>query len=370
MPKKKVKWKPIPVVVEPEVEEEVNVESPTSRPVQEDDDVEEVISQLPQEDRIQLWRWDDPPGSQDWGYVGTYPPQGFSLDMVARTRGPGKYRLVIRGPREIEGRIKIVQKYRRVFVISGVATPPSAGGSTDLGLSVAEAFRMNLQLLQTVIAAQANQPRESMAQVVQAVAQLMKPAESPLTVALELAKLVKESGSKGGIDDLIEALRLGIDLAREGGGESSELATLGRALEKFVERIPPRSVTTPQQPQALAAALPSVPESAPQPAAEARDDVASLLELLAMGLAGPSQRDGDIDFYAQWVLEQVPDELVERVDALFGAPEYPAMLQDRLPGVYWPWARQVLMRARELYYEETTTGDDTDGLDSTGGFRH
>lgn len=349
--RKKVKrWREVPTTaLVPDDGEAANedpvteVEEPEVTP--EDEDIDEVMQQLPQEAKIELWIWDGK--ADDWGYITRYPAHGFSIDTVSKEYGPGKYRMIIRGP--IEGRMRI--RGRKMFVIGG---PPltSSGGARQpdvLSSGLVDLVRLQSEMMR----ANLSKPQESMADVVKIVAEMMRPpdrpAVDPFKQAIEIVQLLKEgSGEKAtGIKEIMEVLEMGMELGSSA-GEGDGLTVFGKSLAKLLDKMDmtgkPPSVETPASAEPV-----QIPAQS-----EAARGLQEFFQVANAVLSRAAARNADLDFYAEWVADNVPDTLDPYFAEWFGDPGYPDVMLTVFPGVAPDWLRPLLLKVRALLTEGET----------------
>ncbi len=345
--KKVKKWREVPTTAlvpdeESTTEDPVaEVEEPELTP--EDEDVEDVLQQLPQDAKVELWVWDTK--TDDWGYITRYPAHGFSIDTVAREYGPGKYRMIIRGP--IEGRMRI--RGRKMFVIGGPALAVATGaGPPDL---VSSGLVDLIKIQSEVMRANLSRPQESMGDVVKTIAELMRPATpavDPFKQSIEILQLLREGGGGGektALAEVREILEMGMELG--GGGSDDGLNVFGKSLAKLLDKMDtkPDSAPTPGTP---AAALPAQ--------TEAMRVMKEFFETANVVLGKAAARNADLDFYAEWMADNVPDTLDPFFAEWFGDPGFPDVMLSVFPGVAPDWLRPLLLKARALLTEEEEPG--------------
>lgn len=382
MPKKKRKartWKELPTAPallvpddDPaESEPMAQIEEPPA-PTEEDEDVDDVLTQLPPETVVELWRWDTK--QDDWGYVARYPVQGFTVDRVAKERGPGKYRMIIRGP--VEGRMRI--RGRKVFVVSGPEPGTLGGGGMDL---VSSGVMQLLSLQTEMMRAQLAAPKDTPAQMIAAIAQLVKPQErltaDPFKMALEIFSLLKESKSESlGIKDVLDVVERVMDMTPEGG---DGLGVLGHAVAKLVDKLDLTGhAAQAQRVRDAAEARGIATEPKNLPSSPDEKILSEFIATAAVVLERAAERGADPAFYAEWVAEQfdgLPDAVSPHIEDWLQNPAFPDILLPLFPRVEPNWLRSVLSQARALLMEEgdeyaDTSGDDSDSMDSVGGRRN
>lgn len=320
---------------EPEVEEKEQAPPPAV-----DEDVEELLSQVPQEARAELWRWGEA-SSQDWDYVGRFPVIGFSLDMVRDRFGPGKYRLIVRGPREDEsGKVRVVQLARRHFSIAGAAT--GAAGNAAGNVSMLDLLRFQMQMMQTM----AQAPRENMAELVRAIHDLSAPKSDPLQTAVQLLQLV-QGKEKAGLGEVLEVLQMGMDLGERVAEKEDSLGVFAKAFTELITKLPTKPGAAVAQVGGASAAEPK-PEIAPSQVTEVKEWIQGVDAVMAPA----SRSGGDVEEWAEWLLDQIEQyrpEMASLLPAWFADPGYPS---DMVLGLFArsdrSWLRAVLLKLREL----------------------
>lgn len=328
--------------------EEQQEEEPTDQAILPDDeDIEEAVSGLPQEARIELWKWGEPSVPDEWNYIGRLPVHGFTLDAVSRQHGGGKYRAIIRGPRIGEdGRTRVVQLHRRHFVVGGGApiTPAS-----DTGITVADMLKLNLQMMQTMMSA----PKEPMADMIRAIHELSKPQGDPLQTAIQLVQLLK--GDKSDQDSVLEILRLGIDLA----SERTDAGGIGAFAGAFAKLL--ADAKGQPAPTGAPALPPGQPVQPPQPTED--QQVEAMLQSMVQSLRIAAQRDADIDLYAEWLGDQIEGMpfLHPHVGGWLADESYPDNVLPIFVGVPEAWIRAVLNRFREMVQEQQEDQEGQEG---------
>jgi hypothetical protein len=350
--KKKATDRKTRVIVEtPDQDEESLIPEAAIAKSQEEEDVEELLTSFPQESKVELWKWDDPE-HDEWNYAGRYTIHGWSLDVVSREHGKGKYRVVVRGPKTgDDGRTRIVQLARRHFAVAGPRGVPAEQSGGLGGISMVDMFKMNMDLMRTMM----TQPREPMADLVRAIHDLNKPTTDPMQTAIQLVTLLKDDSKKGEFGEMLEVLNTGIQLA-EGRGEGDGLASFGRAFASLLEKMP--SDKGPPQVATIA------PAALPSPEMMNREFF--LMSSRFLGRA--ADRDGDIELYADWIVDQVEalPSLHPMVQQWFLDPSYPEPVLPLFPGVKPTWLRGVLLRARDIatgMEEEPDVEVEPDGSD-------
>lgn len=331
------------------------------------EDVEDFIGQLPQEARVQLWKWAEPT-ADEWNYAGAFPPHGFTLDSIARTRGAGKYLVIVRGPKTMEdGKTKVVQLARRHVSVAGNLAP--AGGATGTpGLieqGLVQLMGLQSTMLQTLM--QGMGQKESMASVVQAVAALVNkpspPALSDDLMKVLIAKaLQREDRGGGGFEELLAVLEKGMELGAAAEG-SDGLGGFAKVFADLVKDMRERRVNAPAAPPPVRVGpgvvvgeiAPAPPAPAPDPTAQAGERF--FRDMTAL-LAAPSQRNADLDLYADLVVDAIPPELDPHLNQWINDPSYPEPLLALFPGVAVVWLRALLLKVRDVLINED---DDPDG---------
>lgn len=358
-------WKPVPTrgtfTPDPaEVESEVPETSPEVIP----QEIEELLADLPQETVVKVARWDEKAG--DFKHAGLFPVQGFSLDMLAKQRGAGKFRLRIWGPKldPETGKTKMHEYARRIEHIDESLAPVVAEpekGRSWMDAALMQMMDMNMKTMQLMLTAMGQ--RESASQVVAALAPLVNKSE-PRTerdrlLELLILRSMKEKG--GDFESMLAVLEKGMELAQ--GKEVDPLATVGMELVRLVARGTGQPVPRALPPGASSAAEVPAPEVRELPP-EQRVAVKALEDLVKE--VGPlfarvSKAGLDnVDVYADVLCDAVErrPELDPHLDAWFGDVEYPTMVLPLFPEVDGTWLAAVLLKARELL-----TGDQDDDAD-------
>ena len=322
-----------------------------------DEDLEEILQQLPQETKVELAKWDDKMG--DWKYSGRFPAHGFSLELVAQQRGAGRYRFIVRGPKDDPdtGKPRVQVLAKRQFYIDEAmapAVPVPAHVASPMEAGMMQVMEANLRMTQVMLTALGQ--RETASDMVAALAPLLKPpaGDKDDLFKLLLVEVLKDRGGTGGsVKDMLAMFREGMELAK--GVEADPMATVGAELVKLVTRgmdsgearraLPPGSAENPPTP------------TVPPADAQVVKDIQSLVADLGGLFARVSRQGiGNVDGYVQvlaYELDARPS-LDPHVESWFADPTYPDMVVPLFPEVDPTWLRLLLLKVRDVLTEDAS----------------
>lgn len=325
---------------------------------QQADDLKTFLSKLGEEcPKITIHRYT--PNKPAPAYVGSTTLEDISEEMIQTEYGGGKFQVkffneegayVAAKTIHIEGPRKDLSKVEN-------PAPEPAQPSTD---PAAQAFQMQLTMLQQQIAAQ----QDLMLKVVE---KLGTPAQAPISVTdvVQLMGVMNEN-KKGGDSDSasnwIEILKLGVDIAGNGGRIPD---TGWSGVIKEVAGAVPGVLASMKQAAAPATAPPTDPEKAAQMVLvqKARDGINYLKPKAIAG--------DDVNLYIHWVAANANEPMVRPLLGLLSHPyEKLIELDAELAEPHLrPWFETLYTGLKNAFQSPDTTEVSTDE-DSGGGAGH
>lgn len=343
-------------------------------------DISEIFEGLPSEADLRLYK-KGPTGRLD--FCESYPePKDFSEEGVQRTWGPGSYRLIARVPDPKTGKLVFAKGKSKVF---SIAAPPSANGAGPAAPQGPQDFEKTMAAtLYQMLLGQMQQQQQMMSQSQEShramLAMMMQPRpdsttdllklllptllqrENPMDVAMKMADLLKPAGPAASLTEQISVMEKFMDLARK--GESPESAPVwfqafkeaAPLIEKALSRgapqpqpvrrrelpppVPPGPADAPNPP------LPKVEDAPPAPVEE--NPLLAALDALSPMLVKAAARDADPDLYAEFVLDQVPEDTLEALDFMLQTDAV-AFIVGRYPVLapHQGWVERVVAAMRQ-----------------------
>lgn len=359
-------WRPVPTARGTEVlvrtpgadpEPDPDLEPAARELTPDEEDVEEVVAQIPQEARIQVWRYEN----DDWAYLTTAIPHGFTLDALVKRWGGGKYRLVCRGPKtQDDGTVKIVQIFKRIVSVAAAANPaPGSPGAPMIEQGLSNLLTLQSTMLGTLMQ-QINGQRDSTATMIQAIGALVKPPPSfsDDLMKLLLTKVMNQDQGGSSLETMLAVLDKGMELgaAAEGGDGLGSFAKMFADLLKEVrDRRAAGGAPAPEPKQLPEATVAGHIEPKPD---DPRVLAARKFFMAATAmLEAPSQQNGDLDLWAEAVIDLLPRELDDELEQWLNDPTYPDPVMGFFPGVAAPWLRALLLKVRDLLTEDEPDDD-------------
>lgn len=360
--KGKPPWRPIPTRKTTTIEEmqpgEVADDADQPR-TPEDEDVDELLGQLAPESRVELSRWSD--ALQDWAFVGKFPPQNFSKEMVQRMKGAGKYRVEVFAPTpDVPGRLS--RKGRRTFVVDGLSESVQRPPTSVLADGMADMMKLQMEMLRMNMS---QPPRESMADVMKSVVELIRPALTPHPPASPLGGLnlrdilaaitsFKElMGGGTNAEDIMALIEKGMEIgAMRGGGDGDPVASALGVIGEAIKAGNNQPAAPPRRDPAIAGHIP--PAASPAPAAmplEGAAELTAFLETARAILLRASRKNGDPELYAELLADQIPESFDQQLGVWFNEDTYPDMLLPMFGGIDPNWLRLVFLELRATLTE-------------------
>ncbi|MDE2314534.1 MAG: hypothetical protein KGL04_10235, partial [Elusimicrobia bacterium] len=215
-----------------------------------------------QRGQVRVLKHDD--GEHDWAYVGTYPFESFSLDVLRDGYGGGRYRLVL-----LDGAGKYVKGGSQACLIAqppkkeGAAAEPPRDRALDLVIeNLKEQNRQSTELLKAVLAKPEPQ-RQGLGEILDGLAKVRSlTPESPRTSLREIVETMSilkglsdgDSKENGGVlGEILEAFRavkemgIGGRRAAEPDPEPAQPAAVPRLTAGGAVSVPPGVKIVPSQ---------------------------------------------------------------------------------------------------------------------------
>lgn len=292
-------------------------------------------------------------------FKGELSAAGFSLALLQQRFGAGEYILTV---------LDSARRYRKQSTVA-VDEPYQPEGVS--------AAPSEVDKLIAVMQASIKQNQEMMALMMQRAPAASAPAVDPQAVRQNLLQdlalmkqLVGGNAQQGvGPDKLIEVLRAGMDIARDaaGGGESDVLSVVNKVVDVLGEpladllrqRTPMVPAGMPFDPSTLpvAGALPVASPSEKKQEVKPKGGAMNMQQAVGF-LVGKAAAGADPGLYADLVLDNVPDVMLQQV--LAGDPV--AMLAKLDPRVlqHAEWFRELgALLSEALRPDDAGTGSDS-----------
>lgn len=336
-------------------------------------------------------------------------PADFSEELVAQKWGQGAYRLFARRPDPDTGKLRFFKGGSRVFHVAkrpdGALTPVAAE-SKKLEDSMAAQFTAmmlgQLQMVQqmmlqsqeshrAMLAAMLQKPNDGSLELLKVILPLLVSQKSdPFDVAVKMAELLKPAGPTASMTDQLAALEKMMDVAAKLGGKDTDDGPAWLSALKTAAPLIQQALATPRPQPALGPGAPRPPAANPGPAAPGPRELApvqtpsgpapeppapapsadpagaepepahpllALLDYAVPSLIRAADRDGEVELYADWLLDQVGDEHLEALDGFLAEATALDQLGLRYPAMtaFRPWFERLVV---DLRSKITAEGDD------------
>lgn len=355
------------------------------------DDIRDLLASLPAEADLRLYRKNTQTGKLE--YCESFAePSSFSEEVVAAKWGAGSYRLMAKVPDPKTGKPQYFAGGTKTFNIA--KRPESAAPAVlDKSAQLDTMTLMHQMMLQSqeshramiamMMSSLSQRPPDTSMELMKVLlpALLNRKESDPLDVATRLAELLKPAGPAASITDQLDALGKMVEVAeRLGGGGKSDgppwlegLRSVAPLIQQALQIPRPAGpVATaatgdPPAPKALGAPTPTpapnpghVVANAPPP--DNPHPLLALLDYAMPALMRAAERDAEPELYADWLVDQVPEDQLDAFGAFIEAPAALDQLFARygLSMEYHPWfmrLQHAVMNGLEPTDESGTTGE-------------
>lgn len=288
------------------------------------------------------------------------------LNMVRRQWGPGDYKIMLYGT--LPGTTKMGLRARDTLTLEAETVTAVAEGS---GSDVAKILQAMQEQNRAVMEALTNRPVvDPMAQMAQTLA---------LMTSMREAFGMTNKPEKSSVSEIIDAVRELKGIAGELGGEKEDeggmaslvkLATpiMGMVQARLAQQQQPEGFPAISMPEGLASYPQPAPSQAgvldPNPPLPEEDEDMNALAMMLMHthlkiLCKQAKQNGDVQAGAEYVLDQLPDEMLDALEA----PEWWSQLSMIAPFVvpHQAWFTSVRDRALAILAEEDAANPEGGG---------
>jgi len=344
------------VITETEVEKEPEAEQPeTSQTPQEviDTDLETLMAEIgPQTKKVSLYRQDDKSATK-WHYLTKQDVSEFTMETVKQEFGGGNYKARFideRGVYITQFLFSIDPRFRPQLVLPSASAllPTPYSPSTEGMGEIREILKLNTQILAKLMERKESDPLDQMGKLVGVIAPLIQRESAPTSTGM-------------GFDKAFEIFKQGMDMGQMINGDSylPVVEKMGMPILNMLGELVKNGKTVQGK---IAQSVPStvpVSQSNPTPKPQLTQQPTTLegyLQYYIPQLIQLAKADKDPSLYADFVLDQIPENFLDQLYQLLQQPNLIEQLVAVQPEIknYEQWFKDFIQHGVEALTPEVS----------------